>query len=563
MAAAATLEPVRNELKKEEEKLLEAKDFETMGVVRSAELVLKAAEGNFSRAQAKIEEAKLRSEIPILEAENKSAAVQIIKDAIESLIVAENVKTGVMAMVAGNAVPPGVVLAPPPPPSIIRPDWYDQPPWWTVAPWNQTGVWLGQQPRPFASDQQGYGGPGNGAPPAGWGQPYSQPPPSSQQPPEWWLHPPPWYYQPLPGQVAPPGSPPVPSVPPPLPAGHPGNGWLPYPYGIPPGLPDNVVDMKEPPKAETDKWLSGEQGRMWLDTPHGLAWLTSSPGQQWLYTAGGQQWLWSPWGGRWLTTPSGMTWAAQNPQMAAQFMPPAGWGYGGQGYGGPGNAGQNNGEPASRYGGADQKGGADQNNRWSAGWNADNNKWAGSNKGVTGVDHKTTPADQNNRWTEWNTDNNKWAGSNIGDTGASKWNVFQNKQVPVGTADNNNQWAGWNADNNKWAGSNSGVTGADQNNRWSGWNADNNKWAGSNNGGTGASKWNNGAGDRDSYGSMPPGAASAVLPVEKASEKEVTESLNKMLSQAKEAQVAYDRVEETMENLKSAVSMIKEFMSQV
>jgi len=62
---------------------------------------------------------------------------------------------------------------------------------------------------------------------------------------------------------------------------------------------------------------------------------------------------------------------------------------------------------------------------------------------------------------------------------------------------------------------------------------------------------------------MGPGAAAAMHPVVQASEKEVTNSLDKMLHQAKQAQDVYDRVEETMENLRSAVSMIKEFISQV
>ena len=62
---------------------------------------------------------------------------------------------------------------------------------------------------------------------------------------------------------------------------------------------------------------------------------------------------------------------------------------------------------------------------------------------------------------------------------------------------------------------------------------------------------------------MGPGAASAMHNVVQSSEEQVTNSLDKMLHQAKQAQDVYDRVEETMENLRSAVSMIKEFISEV
>ncbi|MFN9900336.1 MAG: hypothetical protein ACK55Z_16410, partial [bacterium] len=120
----------------------------------------------------------------MLEQKNDTAAIKIIQDAIDALIVAEKVKTGVAALVAGN--PPSAVAAIAPPPEV--PPWYLQPPWWLQYPYNQTG----------------------GLPPT--------------QPPAWYWEAPPWYYQPAPGQPPHPGSPPAPPTPPALPAGHPGHG---------------------------------------------------------------------------------------------------------------------------------------------------------------------------------------------------------------------------------------------------------------------------------------------------------------------------------------------------
>jgi hypothetical protein len=148
-AAAATLDPVEDELKKEEEELMEAKDFETMGVVREAELVLRKAEGEFTRREAEAEEEKLKEEIPALEAKNNTAAIKIIEDVVEALVVAEKVKTGVAAMVAGNHTPPGVTLAPPASQQPVwqnPPSWYMQPPWWAQYPYNQTGQYGPQMP---------------------------------------------------------------------------------------------------------------------------------------------------------------------------------------------------------------------------------------------------------------------------------------------------------------------------------------------------------------------------------------------------------------------------------
>jgi hypothetical protein len=460
-AAAATLDPVVVELKKEEVALMAAKDFETMGVVREAEIVLKKAEGNFTRREAEAEAATLRAEIPVLEEKNDTAAVKIIQDAIDALTVAEKVKTGVAALVAGN--PPSAVAAIAPPPEV--PPWYLQPPWWLQYPYNQTG----------------------GLPPT--------------QPPAWYWEAPPWYYQPAPGQPPHPGSPPAPPTPPALPAGHPGHGWLPYPYGTPPGLPADIESMKEPPKDERDKWLSEHQ--LWLDSPNGCAWLATSGGQEWLYTAAGEQWLWSPWGGRWLTTPTGMQWAAQNPQMSAQFMPPHGWGYGpnmrgdwpgeqggGSGYGGPGYGG-------AAYGGAGHSGGF------------------------------TLPGD---------------VGAAYGVTNHGGVAGFGVPAIPITHGPVNG--GGWDGD---WG----NAPGSAQNyNRWGA-------------GGNGQGGGGYGGNWEGPGGHMGPGAASAMHNVVQASEEQVTNSLDKMLHQAKQAQDVYDRVEETMENLRSAVSMIKEFISEV
>jgi len=473
------------ELKKEERELMEAKDFETMGIVREAEIVLKKAEGDFSRKEAEEEEHKLMAEIPMLEAENNTAAIKIIEDVVESLVVAEHVKTGVAAMVAGNYTPLGVTLAPPVPQQPVwnnPPTWYMQPPWWVQYPYNQTGM----GPGPVQAQ-------------------ISRPPSWYMDPPAWYQQQPPaWYYQSAPGQQAPAASPTAPPEPAALPAGHPGQGWLPYPYGLPPGLPADVVAMTAPPKDTQDKWLSEDQGRMWLDTANGLVWLSSSPGQQWLFTAGGEQWLWSPWGGRWLTTPAGMTWASQNPQMAAQFMPPSGWTRGPE----------INFEPSQdrAYGG--------------------------------GVAHEGPHG-----------------------TGGGAWGAHQPQptQQGAGSWGNGNGWGKEGQDVEGWRTANGNAIGNINSNSWGNTGRDyargNEHWG---NGPEGQARWGqNEPWHNEARGGMPPGAAPVMHPVVKASQREVTESLDKMLHQAKDAQEVYDRVEETMENLRSAVSMIKEFTSQV
>ena len=287
-AAQKVLTPVLDVLKKEEQDLMTAQDLETLGVVREMQIDLENLRKEFSNEEARKLEAKLAQELPALESKNATAAVKIVNDTIESLLLAEKVNEGVRAFLKNHSQQ-------------------------TTDTKSESAVIRGQQQTRSDRYDQRVGMIGE----ASFGSP-------NQEPPDWYKYPPAWYYQnPWQFHGSRPGSPAGA-----LPLGQPSHGWLPYPYGTPPGLPADVVALVSPPKDE-DKWLDGETGRMWLDTPNGLAWLRTGTGQSWIISSSGQQWLWSPWGGRWLSTPDGWAWAARNPQMAAQFAPPHDWGQAG------------------------------------------------------------------------------------------------------------------------------------------------------------------------------------------------------------------------------------------
>ena len=426
-AAQKVLTPVLDVLKKEEQDLMTANDLETLGVVREMQIDLEKVRKEFSNEEARKLDAKLAQELPALQSKNATAAVKIVNDTIESLILAEKVNEGVRAFLKNHSQQ-------------------------TAEAGSESTVVGWQQQTGSDRYDQRVGMIGG----ASFGSP-------NQTPPDWYKYPPAWYFQnPWKFHGSPPASPARA-----LPQGQPSHGWLPYPYGTPPGLPADVVALVSPPEDE-DKWLDGETGRMWLDTPNGLAWLRTGAGQSWIISSNGQQWLWSPWGGRWLSTPDGWAWAARNPQMAAQFAPPHDWGQAG---------------------------------------------------GITPVH----PQGSNERATE----GNGWA--------RSQWNSEGQAYRPL--------WQGGEGG--------SGADGRSGTVYWQGRGMSTNPGSIQQRG----FSWQ----DRD----IAPNEYARILPEVQKSKEEVTETLDAMLKQAREAERAYNRVEDTMENLRSAVSMIKDFMTEV